>query len=380
MDIVVYGASGIVGRRVCAELDAAGGAYAIAGRSRDRLDALAHELPATEVRVASLDDERALAAAFADARVVVNCAGPLADIGDAVLMAALAARAHYIDLGGDQARVHTASERHDSTARRAGRAVLLGAAVNGALGDLAAAWAAARVCGADAEVDGALVRVAPAPRLAEDAPFDEVAVSYVFDDLVLSPASQRAVFAGAGVRALAWRRDRWESVAVAAERRRVNAGAELGGEREVASFPGGDVLSVPRHVAAQRVQTFVSTSRSALAQRALRWAARAAPFVPRAEALLAPYVPDEAEYARTRFAVVAQARREFAAAQVVVAGHDLYQGTATIAAWLARQLAARESGPIGVRALGELVRPVPALRELASIGNFTIAPSFAWAG
>jgi hypothetical protein len=308
---------------------------------------------------------------------VVNCAGPLADIGDAVLVGALAAGAHYVDLGGDQARVHAASERHDSTARRAGRVVVLGAAVNGALGDLAGAWAAARVCGADADVDGALVRVAPAPRLAEDAPLDELAVSYVFDELVLSPASQRAVFAGVGTRALVWRRDRWEANAVAAERRRINAGAELGGEREVASFPGGDVLSLPRHVAAQRVQTFVSTSRNALAQRALRWAARAVPLVPRAEALLAPYVPDEADYARTRFAVVAQARRDFAAAQVVVVGRDLYRASAMIAAWVARQLAARASGPIGVRALGELLRPVPALRELASIGNFTLAPSFA---
>src|SRR6202042_3187117 len=119
-------------------------------------------------------------------------------------------------------------------------------------------------------------------------PLDDIAVSYVFDDLVLSPAGQRAVFAGLHARGLAWRRDRWEPCAPAAERRRINAGLAMGGEREVASFPGGAVISVPRHVASMAVQTFASTTRQRAAQTVLRALARVMPLVPkRATDLLA---------------------------------------------------------------------------------------------
>ena len=76
------------------------------------------------------------------------------------------------------------------------------------------------------------MRGEPAPRIAEDRPLDEVAVSYVFDDLVLSPGSQRALF-GARRRA---RRSCGGAIAGSrsrrAEQRRVNAGPALGGERD----------------------------------------------------------------------------------------------------------------------------------------------------
>ena len=372
--IVVYGATGLIGGRVCAMLDAADIPFVACGRRKTTLEALAHLVGAAEVRVAELESE-ALVAAFAGAQVVVNCAGPLAEIGDTVLVAALAAGAHYVDLGGDQAVMHALFERHDSAARHAGRAVVPGCGLNCAIGDWASAWAAMHVCGATDEGE-AVRRSAPA-RLAEDRPLDEIAVSYLFDDLVLSPSSQKAVFGNLHTRGLVWRRDRWESVASAAERRRVNAGPAMGGERNAVSFPGGDVITVPRHIAARTVQTFVSTTRSQAATAALRLLARAMPLVPkRATDLLAPYQPHEEEYARTRFAVVAQARRGFAAAQVVVAGEDMYRASAGIAAWVARALMTRGDGPIGMRAPSELFRPEPALREIGGALGLSIEPSF----
>src|SRR5207237_3709659 len=139
-----------------------------------------------------------------------------------------------------------------------------------------------------------------------------------------------------------------ELVAPAAQRRRVNAGPEAGGEREIVSFPGGEVLTLPRHIAARVVQTYVSTTRNAAATTALRLLARAMPLVPRrATELLAPYTPADEEYARTHFAVVGQARRGFSAAQVVVSGSDLYRTSAVIAAWVARELVARPLSQAG---------------------------------
>jgi len=372
--IVVFGASGLVGRRVCRELAAAGVPFEIAGRSQAKLAEVAAELPVTYTHLADTRDPATLAAAFAGARVVVNASGPLRECAEPVLEAALVAGAHYVDVGGDQGALHLLYERHESTARRAGLVALPGAGVDCMLGDLAAAWATEHLCGT--RDDGPLVRTEPAARLAEDRPLDEIAISYVFDDLQLSAGSQRTLFGAAFGKPLVWRRDRWEP-GRAGEHRRVNAGAALGGERDAVGYAGGDVVTVPRHIAASFVGTFVSTTRNSGAQAALRLLARALPFVPRgASQLLAPYAAPDTDYARTQFAVVAQVRRGFAAAQITIRGRDLYRTTAAIAAWSANLLVTRTAGATGMRAPAELFRAEPALRELSRIAGLTIEPSF----
>ncbi len=363
--IVIHGATGRIGRRVCSEL--AGGQLAVAGRDPGKLGTLG----VADVR--DVYTEADLETAFAGARVVVNCA---VGQGAAALAAALAAGADYLDVTADQAKMLAMYERFESAARHSGLVALPGAGVACALGDWAAAWAAAHVCGDELEATEVVRRV-PAPRRADDRPLDEIAVSYLFDDLVLSPASQREIFTGLRDRALVWRRDRWESVAPAAARRRVNAGPQFGGERDAALFPGGEAVTVPRHIAAQLVQTYASTTRNAAAGTALRLLARALPFVPkRAAELLAPFTPAESDYERTQFAIVAQARRGFAAAQVVVSGRDLYHTTAVIAAWIARAIATRSAGPVGVCAASELFVPSLALHELAPLAGLSVEPSF----
>lgn len=372
--IVVFGAAGVVGRRICAQLAAAGVPFEIAGRRAAQLAEVSAAWPVAHTHIADTAAPATLAAAFAGARIVINAAGPLRGSAAAVLEAALTAGAHYIDVGGEQEHLVALHERHESSARRSGLVAMPGAGVDCMLGDLAASWAAHHLCGI-ADPGGAM-RTQPAARLAEDRPLDEIAISYVFDDLVLSAGSQRALFASVGAKPLMWRRDRWEP-GRAGEARRVNAGPALGGERSAVAYGAGDVITVPRHIAANVVTTYASTTRSAGAATALRWLARAAPMLPRsASGLLAPYVPPDADYARTKFAVVAQVRRGFAAAQIVVRGHDLYRTTAAIAAWTAQQLVARTSGATGMCAPGELLRAEPALRELAVVCGLTIEPSF----
>jgi hypothetical protein len=370
--IAVLGATGEVGRRVCAQL--AGVDLAIAGRRRGALDALAAALPGAAAHVADAGDPAALARAFAGARVVVNAAGPLADTAAPVLAAALAAGAHYVDVGGEQAALQAGYEQRDAAARRSGCVALPGAGLDCALGDLAAAWAAAQLIGASDA--GAIVRDAAAPRLAEDHPLDDITVGYVFDDLALSAGSQRALFGALGTRAMVWSRDRWEP-GRAGDHRLINAGAALGGPRDAIAYAGGDPITIPRHVAAHRVASYVSTTRRPGAAAALRLLSRALPLVPRrAGELLVPYAAADADYSRTRFAVVAQVRRGFASAQIAVRGCDLYRTTAAIAAWFALRLAERGAGPTGMRAPGELVRAEPALRAIAGTADLTIEPSF----
>ncbi|HEX3763140.1 MAG TPA: NAD(P)H-binding protein [Kofleriaceae bacterium] len=377
--IAVYGATGTVGRRVCEALRADGpGPLRLVGRRRHALVELAG---AAEVAEAAIDDPAALTAAFAGARVVINAAGPLRDTAEPVLTAALAAGAHYVAVGGEQAVLRTLYERCESAVRHAGLVALPGAGVDAALGDLAAAWAADHLAGPPDGGDGddggaATVRSAPAARRGEDHPLDDIAIAYAFDDLVLSAGSQRALFGAIGERALVWHRDRWEP-GRAGDHRRINPGPALGGERDAVGYAGGAVITVPRHVAAQRVAAYLSAARRPVAAAALRVLARALPLLPRAAGdVLAPYAAPDTDYGATRLAVVAAVRRGFSQAQVVVHGRDLYRTTAAIAAWSARQLAERGPGPTGMRAPGELFRAEPALRAIARAADLTIEPSF----
>jgi len=361
-EICVFGA-GVVGRRIARVLTVQGVAFRQASRHGGE-----------GIIIANTSDASSLAAAFADVKVVINAAGPLRETAAPVLTAALAAGAHYVDVGGEQATLQALYERHESTVRRAGLIALPGAGIDCVLGDLASAWAAQHLC--DVEDLGADVRTTPADRLAEDRPLAEACTSYVFDNLALSAGSQRALFGTVGQRAQIWHRDRWEPGRTG-DKRRINAGPAMGGERDVIAHPAGDPITIPRHLSANLVASYVSTTRDPASGLMLRLLSTAASLLPKTtQHVLAPFAPPEADLARATFAVVAQVRRGFSAAQVIVRGRDVYTTTAAITAWCARALAARGAGPTGMRSPAELFRPVPALRALADAAELVLEPSF----
>lgn len=373
--VVVYGATGTTGRLVAERLVARGLEVVLAGRDPARLRAQAEALPVAGWRAARPEDAAALAAALRGARLVVSCAGPFVEVGEPVLAAAIEAGAHYLDTSGEQAFLRAAYERFDAPARRAAVCAIPGVGFESLLGDLAAGWAAAALSGAPD--DDAAVRGHAAGELAADDPLDEVAVSYVVDRFVPTAGTQRSALASLPRPGVTWRDGRWDPVPPAAERRRIDAGPA--GTREVVSFPSGEVITVPRHVAARRVQTFVSLGRSPWATRALGVAAAALPLLarlagPRLGALVDPVGPDAAARAAAEFTVHAVARRRAARATTVVSGRDVYATTAAVVGWLAQALATRPGGPCGVLAPGEALAPAPALRALAAAAELTLAP------
>ena len=364
-DVIVVGAGGLVGQRVVGELvrDHVSVGLVVRRPVEDDFDC--------PVKIVDVHDAK-LAEAFAGAKVVINCAGPLRETAAPVLVAATAVGAHYVDVGGEQAVMHALYQRHESTVRKAGSIALPGAGLDCVVGDLAAACVAQHLNGV--VDDGPAVRTSPVAL--HDQQLDEISVSYVFDDLALSAGSQRALFGAAFERPLVWLRDRWEP-GKPGNHRAVNAGPALGGQRDAIAYPACDALTIPRHVNVHHVATFASTTRRAVVSGAMRLLARALPLVPRAASdLLAPYAAPDTDYTKTQFAVIAQARRAFSSAQVVVRGHDMYRTTAAIVAWIARAIATRSTGPLGMLAPGELLRSPAALREIASVAGLTIEPSF----
>jgi short subunit dehydrogenase-like uncharacterized protein len=121
LDIVVFGATGFVGRLVAAHLAAAApGAVRIglAGRSAERLAAVRDGLgPAAAqwpLMTADTTDAASLEQMAAATRVVASTVGPYARHGEPVVAACAAAGTHYADLTGEVLFVRRSIERfHD---------------------------------------------------------------------------------------------------------------------------------------------------------------------------------------------------------------------------------------------------------------------------
>jgi short subunit dehydrogenase-like uncharacterized protein len=130
IDILVYGATGFVGRRAAQYLaraeDAAELALGIAGRDATRLEALRAELGRDDVRivVADADDLEAVDAMAARARVVLNTAGPFAKYGDHVVAACVRAHTHYVDITGETLWVRSIIDRHHAQAQAQGTRII----------------------------------------------------------------------------------------------------------------------------------------------------------------------------------------------------------------------------------------------------------------
>lgn len=114
---MVYGASGFTGRLMVDEALALGLPCVLAGRSRDKLAALAGR---TEIpfRVASLDDPVAVTAMLAGAAVVLNAAGPFHRTALPLARACIEHRVHYLDVAGEYGVVDALAALGDQARRR----------------------------------------------------------------------------------------------------------------------------------------------------------------------------------------------------------------------------------------------------------------------
>ena len=107
LSVVVFGASGVTGRRVAAylaeraaEVDAR---WAVAGRDPGKLERVLAEIGVTapETIAADVGDPTSLAAMASRTHVVLDLVGPYALYGEPVIEACVANGAHYVDLTGE---------------------------------------------------------------------------------------------------------------------------------------------------------------------------------------------------------------------------------------------------------------------------------------
>ena len=131
LDIVIFGATGFVGRLTAAylaERAPAGVRIALAGRNHERLEEVRAGLPAAaagwEIIVADASEPVTLAALAARTRVVATTVGPYVRLGMPLVEACAIAGTHYCDLTGEVLFVRQSADTWHETAGETGARIV----------------------------------------------------------------------------------------------------------------------------------------------------------------------------------------------------------------------------------------------------------------
>jgi saccharopine dehydrogenase (NAD+, L-lysine-forming) len=352
--ILLYGATGYTGKLVAHELARRGADFAISGRSRDKLDALAASLPRAErvsTRVADAADPARLRAVAEGARVVLSCAGPFTLHGKAVQDAALDARAHFFDVTGEQAYMRATFAR-DAEAHARGVALVNAVGFDVVPTDLAVHLATKGLGRARLAELALSVTAGGASR------------GTIESAMLLSGGEGTCFHDGA-----------WRAEPIVAHRRTVRF-PEPVGPRECVSLPLADIATAPRTTGARDVRMYVRlpprlARALPLAHRAWQLAEKAG--VRRLTRLWSrrlPEGPDADRRAATRFAIWARVESEDGRSREVTAlGADPYGLTAITAAHAAMAYDGPAPRPTGALTPAQALDPESLRAELEAFGT-----------
>lgn len=150
-DLVLYGASGFVGRQTVVAIARHALRFpqlrwAVAGRSRLKLnaalaaavDVVGDSAADAGVLVADAHDSAALQALAASARIVLSSAGPFGLYGSELVAACVQQRTHYVDITGETPWVRGLIDRHHEQAQHDGTRIVPGCGFDSVPSDLGA--------------------------------------------------------------------------------------------------------------------------------------------------------------------------------------------------------------------------------------------------
>ncbi|CAE8632669.1 unnamed protein product [Polarella glacialis] len=122
-DAIIFGATGFTGQQTVMQFGRLSlcASWAVAGRSREKLEALKAETQVVAgIVVADVDDPASLKQMASRARLVLNATGPYRFFGEAVVAACIESGTDYIDLCGEPEFMEKMLLRHNDAARAAG--------------------------------------------------------------------------------------------------------------------------------------------------------------------------------------------------------------------------------------------------------------------
>ena len=355
--IAVYGATGYTGRLVAAELQRRGLEARLCGRNGDRLRDLARDLgTGWETRAAALDDTPALRKALEGADAVISCAGPFTAFGAPVIEAALHNGAHACDTTGEQPYMQRVFEHVQGPAVERDVAVVPAVGFDYVPGDLACALAARG-----------------------NEPLRELVVAYAVAGLGVTRGTMHSALEMLGGDVLAYTGGTWRPAGRPELRRTFDFGGDLG-EQPMVPYPGGEVVTAPRHVNTQAVRLHMTASTFAPHPRLTGAVAASAaafgallrtPLRGPLDAVIDRLAEGPSEDARraSRFTIVAEAHgMDGSVSRATVRGNDVYGLTAVMAVEIGRRLAEGEVTARGVLAPAQAVEAEEFLDSLAEHG------------
>ena len=312
--LAVLGASGYTGRLVVAECLRQGHHPVLIGRDPQRIRAtLDRDVEVAAIRRADVTDAAALRRALDGVDVLLTTVGPFEHLGRDVLDAAIDTGTHYVDSTGEQPFMQWALTERDLPARDAGIVAVPAAGFDFLPGDLLASLAAGAVAWPS-----------------------EVHVAYTLPSSGrfarrVSAGTRRTISAQLGRPGLAFEHGQLVEE-MPFESRRLAWFPRPVGPRHAAGIPGGEALTVPRHVSDLRtVRTYLAVpswkaefgqmganlARWAPARRAIRRVLERGNADPSPEART-----------QTRWGCVAEAEGQDGVARAWAYGHDVYGLTA----------------------------------------------------
>lgn len=130
LDVVLFGPTGVTGREVARHLarraPELGLSWGVAGRNRDRIEAVLDDLPGRPdaVLVADVEDEASIDAMVSRTTVVANLVGPYARYGEPVYRACAERGVAELDLTGEIDWVRRMIHAHDDRATETGARIV----------------------------------------------------------------------------------------------------------------------------------------------------------------------------------------------------------------------------------------------------------------
>ncbi len=406
--IAIYGATGTSGRQIAIELAKRGSRLILGGRDRHRLGKLANDIEKRGsqqpiCRVAELTNLSALRSLLDGARVVINCAGPFDQLGTKLMATAIEGGTHYIDIGSEQSHLRSSYEQLEAAAHHRGIVCVNGLAYEVALGDWAAAFAArllseriAVPLGATTDHNNALTAADSSDK---GLPIDELFIAYAIRRVNRARRGQASSTWGLVGPTMIWNQDRWETRGPASSKH-IYAFGQPFGDQEAVLFPGGEVITVPRHLNVKRVETFLRLE----GPNPFAWetTTRLAPLLspllaPLLTAGLGRFIRAQLEAAGPRwsnsqnsnsqnsdtdiadeqneFVIIAQARSGFEQSQVLIRGRNPLSLTGEICSAGALALVNRPPGHGGVLAPSQVFDPRARLYSLAAQNRIEVLES-----
>lgn len=323
--VAVYGATGHTGAFVARELERRGASVRRIARRAPAGSAAGQEGAQLSWRSASCDDPDALDRALEGVAAVINCAGPFKDTAPAVVESALRAGAHYLDVSAEQRSVRQTLATYSTEASDRAVVVLPAMAFYGGLADLLAA----HLCAGLRTVEELLIGVAL--------------------DSWHPTAGTRRTGDSNTARRLIVSQGRLAPLPAPPAQGRWRFPAPFG-DLPVVGAPLSEIITISRHIAARRIESFMNE----------------APLEDLGRADTPPPTPaDDSGRSAQRFVMDVVASGDGVSRRIAASGRDIYAISAPLVVEACLRLLSQRPGRGGAFAPAELFDPEDFLAALS---------------